>query len=163
MRVNGDDEDAEVKRASSAVYDAAMKGEKWVSIKSAVEFQELNTGIGAIKAEEFLLAMQALDNYRMSLYGLQNGGLFQKKSHMLEAEQAMNAGNVSLALQDGLGLRQEFSNMCNTILGTSMWCEINEQLINADINGDGKLDDDSDETDAVQNMEGEEISEEDML
>jgi hypothetical protein len=151
LRVNDDTEDAEVQRASAAVYKAAMEGDKWVSIKGAIDFQELSNGTGTVKAEEYLLAMQALDNYRLSLYGLQNGGLFQKKSHMLEAEQNMNAGNTSLALQDGLNIRQEFCNMANWTLGTLMSCEINENVINMDRNMDGKLDDDSSEVKAVQN------------
>lgn len=150
LRVNDDTEDAEVNRASSAVYKAAMEGNRWVPIKGAIDFQDLSDGNAGAKAEEYLLAMQSLDNYRLSLYGLQNGGIFQKKSHVLEAEQNMNAGNTSLALQDGLKLRQDFALLANIIFGTVMSCEINEEIINVDRNMDGKLDDDSSENTATQ-------------
>lgn len=153
LRVNDDTEDAEVLRASSAVYKAAMEGNKWVPIKGAVDFQDLSSSRAA-NAEEYLLAMQSLDNYRLSLYGLQNGGIFQKKSHVLESEQNMNAGNTSLALQDGLKLRQDFALIANVVFGTVISCEINENIINIDRNGDGKLDDDSSEVEAIVGQPG---------
>ena len=87
------------------------------------------------KAEEFLLAMQSLDNFRLSTYGLDNGGLFQKKSHMLEAEQEMNMGSVGLINQDGLTLRQDFCDIVNSITGLGMWCEISENVVGVDIDG----------------------------
>lgn len=86
--------------------------------------------------------MQSLDNYRLSLHGLDNGGLFQKRSHMLEAEQEMNAGNVGLVMRDRLQCRQEFCNIANSIWGLDMWCEPSETVIGMDITGDGVAGDD---------------------
>lgn len=83
--------------------------------------------------------MQALDNFRLSMYGLENGGLFQKKSHMLEAEQKMNNGNIGLIMQDGLTLRQDFCNIINSIWGIGIWCEVSETVSGADRNFDGEL------------------------
>ena len=114
MRVNDEDQQATVKSASRSITRAALNGDIWIPIVGNIEFQELTDG-SALKSEEFLLYMQALDNFRLSLYGLDNGGLFQKKSHMLEAEQEMNAGNVGLVYQDGLALRQKFCNLVNSI------------------------------------------------
>lgn len=116
MRVNDEDQQATVKAASRSITRAALNGDIWIPIVGNIEFQELTDG-SALKSEEFLLYMQALDNFRLSLYGLDNGGLFQKKSHMLEAEQEMNAGNVGLVYQDGLALRQKFCNLVNSIWG----------------------------------------------
>lgn len=73
--------------------------------------------------------MQALDNYRLSLYGLKNGGLFQKKSHMLEAEQSMNDGNVGLVYEDGLTIRQRFCDIVNSITELGIWCEANPNVM----------------------------------
>ena len=114
MRVNDEDQQSTVKAASRSITRAALNGDIWIPIVGNIEFQELTDG-SALKSEEFLLYMQALDNFRLSLYGLDNGGLFQKKSHMLEAEQEMNAGNVGLVYQDGLALRQKFCNLVNSI------------------------------------------------
>ena len=80
--------------------------------------------------------MQSLDNYRLSLYGLDNGGLFQKKSHMLEAEQKLNAGTTGLVLRDSLQNRQDACNIINSIWGLGMWCEPSEVILATDTNGD---------------------------
>lgn len=114
LRVGNENEQPEVDRLSSAINDAALNGKKYVGITGTIDFQEL-TGGSVAKSEEFLLAMQALDNYRLSLYGLDNGGLFQKKSHMLEAEQEMNSGNTGLVAEDGLRNRQRFCDIFNSI------------------------------------------------
>ena len=81
--------------------------------------------------------MQGLDNYRLSLYGLDNGGLFQKRSGMLEAEQEMNQGNVGLILQDSLKQRQDACDIINSVWGLGIWCDVSETVINVDTNGDG--------------------------
>ena len=141
MRVGTETEQANVWAANNAINRAALQGDSKVPIVGTIDFQDL-TGGQVAKAEEFLLAMQSLDNYRLSLYGLDNGGLFQKKSHMLEAEQEMNGGNVGLVMRDGLQNRQEFCNIVNSIYGTYMWCEISETVIGMDTTGDGVAGDD---------------------
>lgn len=141
MRVNTENEKTEVYAANNAITRAALEGNSKVPIIGSVDFQEL-TGGQIAKAEEFLLAMQSLDNYRLSLHGLDNGGLFQKRSHMLEAEQEMNAGNVGLVMRDRLQCRQEFCNIANSIWGLDMWCEISETVIGMDVTGDGIAGDD---------------------
>ena len=144
MKVSNEDEQSNVKAASLAIQKAALNGEKWIPIVGQVEFQEMVSGPTS-KAEEFLLAMQSLDNYRLSLYGLDNGGLFQKRSHMLEAEQRMNNGNSGIILQDGLYQRQEFCDIVNSWFGLSIYCEISETVNNLDMNGDMLVDGSSQE------------------
>ena len=90
--------------------------------------------------------MQALDNFRLSLYGLDNGGLFQKKAHMLEAEQDMNAGNIKLVYQDGLTIRQKFCDIVNSIWGLGIWCEASETVVDIDKNLDGEVADNQDQS-----------------
>lgn len=135
MRVNSQDEYSNVEAASRSVNRAALEGKKYIPIVGNVDFQDLAGGELA-KAEEFLLAMQSLDNYRLSLYGLDNGGLFQKKSHVLEAEQAMNTGTTGLVLRDSLQNRQDFCNIVNSIFGLQIWCEPSEVVMGVDMNGD---------------------------
>ena len=138
MRVDGQEAASNVYEASKSVNHAALVGEKYVPIVGPVEFQDLTDGnVG--KSEEFLLAMQSLDNFRLSLYGLENGGLFQKKSHMLEAEQSMNNGNTGIILQDSLALRQRFCDIVNSIWGLNIWVEASETIMNIDRNMDGQI------------------------
>ena len=135
MRVNIQDEYSNVEAASRSINRAALEGKKWVPVVGNVDFQDL-TGGQVAKAEEYLLAMQSLDNYRLSLYGLDNGGLFQKKSHMLEAEQKMNTGTTGLILRDSLQCRQDACNIINSVWGLNIWCEPSEVVMGIDTNGD---------------------------
>lgn len=135
MRVGDETEAANVQFASQAINDAALNGKKWIPVVGNIEFQDL-TGGQVAKAEEYFLALQSLDNLRLSFYGLDNGGLFQKKSHMLEAEQEMNQGNVGLVMRDRLENRQNFCTLVNSIWGLGIWCEISEVAIGMDRDGD---------------------------
>lgn len=138
MRVNSQDEYANVEAASRSVNRAALEGKKYIPIVGNVDFQDL-TGGATLKSEEFLLAMQSLDNYRLSLYGLDNGGLFQKKSHMLEAEQSMNSGNTGLVFRDSLQCRQDACTIINSVWGLNMWVLPSEPVLNMDTNGDNMI------------------------
>lgn len=136
MRVSSQDEQSNVESASKSVNRAALEGRKYIPIVGSLDFQDLTAG-NVAKAEEFLVAMQSLDNYRLSLHGLDNGGLFQKKSHMLEAEQKMNTGTTGLILRDSLQYRQDACTIINSIWGLDMWCEPSEVVTAMDTNGDG--------------------------
>lgn len=136
IRVNDADQQANVADAARSVEHAALTGNPWVPIIGNIEFQELTSGqLG--KAEEYMLAMQSLDNLRLSGYGIDNGGLFEKKSHELQSEADINGGPVGLVCQDGLSIRQNFCNIANSLWGIGMWCEPAENVMGADINGDG--------------------------
>lgn len=156
IRVGSDDEAASVVAACNSITKAATEGKPWVPIVANLEFQDLTNG-PALKSEEYLLYMQALDNLRLSFYGIENGGLFQKKAHMLEAEQKLNNGNVGLILQDSLTLRQNFCDLVNSIWGLGIWVEPSEVVLNIDRNGDGMIGDDSNNefetTEEEQNVE----------
>lgn len=154
MRVGDQTEQSNAEAANRSINHAALNGKRYVPIVGQIDFQELAGG-NVAKSEEFLLAMQSLDNYRLSLYGLDNGGLFQKKSHMLEAEQEMNAGNVGLVLQDSLNIRQDFCQIVNSIWGLGIWCEASEVALGIDKNFDGVVGQEEkvDEQEAEENVE----------
>ena len=136
MRVNDADQQQNVIDASRSVENAALTGKPWIPIIGNIEFQELTNGqLG--KAEEYMLAMQSLDNFRLSGYGIDNGGLFEKKAHELQTEADINGGPVGLVLQDGLSIRQNFCNIVNSIWGIGIWCEPAQNIMGADTDGDG--------------------------
>lgn len=136
MRVGDQSEYSNVEAASRSINNAALTGKKYIPVIGSLDFQTLTTG-NVAKAEEFLVAMQSLDNYRLSLHGLDNGGLFQKKSHMLEAEQKMNTGTTGLVLRDKVQNRQDACTIINSIWGLDMWYEPSEVVTAMDQNGDG--------------------------
>lgn len=144
IRVQDADQAHNVTDAARSMKDAALTQSPWIAVEGSVEFQELATGQLA-KAEEYMLAMQSLDNLRLSGYGIDNGGLFEKKTHLLESEAEINGGPVGLVLQDGLQIRQNFCNIVNSIWGLGIWCDVNQNISRADTDGDGLYyEDDSD-------------------
>ena len=128
MRVNDADQAAAVHDAARGVVGAALTAEPWVAIEGNVEFQELTDG-ATLKAEEYMLAMQSLDNLRLSTYGIDNGGLFEKKAHELQSEADINGGPVGLILQDGLTIRQNFCELVNKIWGLNITVEPAENMM----------------------------------
>lgn len=144
MRVQNGDDWTNVQDANRSVEDAALSGDPYIPMVGMTEFQDLQNGQVA-KSEEYMLAMQSLDNLRLSTYGIDNGGLFEKKAHELQTEADINGGPVGLVLQDGLSIRQNFCNIVNSIWGLGMWCEPAENITGADMNGDGLMYDRNDD------------------
>ena len=135
MRVADADQQGDVMKANWQIKHAALNGLAYTAIVGNVEWQELMSQL-ATKPAEFMLAMQSLDNFRLSTYGLENGGLFEKKQHILEAENEVNQSSVGLVLQDGLSIRQNFCNIVNSIWDLGIWCEPSENT-SSDLNNDG--------------------------
>ena len=144
IRVNDADQAQNVDDAARSMKNAALIQHPWLAIQGNIEFQELTNGQVA-KSEEYMLAMQSLDNLRLSLYGIDNGGLFEKKAHELQSEADINGGPVGLVMQDGLQIRQNFCNIVNSIWDLGIWCEVNQNVSMADIDGDGLMYDTDDE------------------
>lgn len=145
VRVNDADQEASVKDGARRLESAALTGEAYVPILGNIEFQELSDN-SAGKSEEYMMAYQSLDNLRKEILGLPASGVFEKKAHTLQSEQNMNGANVDLVLNDGLNQRQNACTLINSIWGIGIWCEVSETISMADINGDGVMYDENDET-----------------
>ena len=92
---------SDIEKANQATEHAALNGKRWVPITQSLQLQDISAhSVG--NAETFLQVMQSLDNYRLGTMGLENGGLFQKKAHMLGMEQEMAQSANGLILDDGL-------------------------------------------------------------
>lgn len=136
MRVPDDDSYHDAEVAGQLMYEAAVNGNPYIPMTAKQEFQEL-CAKSALKAQEFMLAMQSLDNLLLAGYGIENGGLFEKKAHILNQEASINNAPVGLVYQDGLTLRQNFCNIVNSIWGLGIWCMPSEAAMSYDMNGDG--------------------------
>ena len=146
IRVGSTDEQANVEVAAESTTGAALEGKPWIPILGSVEFQDITSG-KALNSSEYLQYMQALDNYRLSLYGLKNGGIFEKDSAYVNTVTAGNIqSNVGLVYQDGLSLRQQFCDIVNSIWGLGIWCEASETVTGVDTNMDGVITDEQDQT-----------------
>lgn len=160
MRVEDEKDAANVLAASASLNHAALTQQKYIPITATLNLEEL-TGGNVAKAQEFFLALESLDNYRLSLYGLDNGGLFQKNSHMLQSEQEMNARSIGLILQDGLLQRQSAADIINSVWDLHVWCKVSENLTGLDMNGDGMIGENLDQSGEGQgNQDVTEVTEE---
>lgn len=137
MRVGSEDEQSNVQAANMSVDRAALNGEKWIPVVGQLDFQDL-TGGQISRGEEYLMAMQSLDNFRLSTYGLENGGLFEKKQYQNNAQTMLNgSGQVGNPLQDSLSYRQRSCDIANAIWGVGMACEVGENVLSLDTDMDG--------------------------
>ena len=137
MRVGSEDEQSNVQAANMSIDRAALSGEKWIPVIGQLDFQDL-TGGQVSKGEEYLMAMQSLDNFRLSTYGLENGGLFEKKQYQNNAQTMLNgSGQVGNPLQDSLSYRQRSCDIANAAWGVGMVCEIGENALSLDTDMDG--------------------------
>ena len=158
MRVNNQDEYSNVEAASKSINKAALDGKKYIPIIGAIDFQDLTSGATS-KGEEFLMAMQSLDNFRLSTYGLENGGLFEKKQYQNTAQTALNGnGAVGSPLMDGLMIRQHFCDVFNWLSGAGMSYELSEQAAGTDLNMDGLACDDNDQSGTIPGEQPQEIA-----
>lgn len=142
VRVPDDDSAQALLGASATLKECALSGIPWIPVDARLEFQELSNE-SATKVQDFMLAMQSLDNFRLGTYGIDNGGLFEKKAHELQSEADINGGPVGLVLQDGLSIRQNFCNIVNSIWGIGIWCEAAQNISGIDNDGDGSIHEDN--------------------
>lgn len=145
MKVETEDEASNVEAASRALDRAALNGKKWIPVVGHTEFQPMTQGQAA-DPESFLMTLQSLDHFRQGLYGLENPGVFNRKGTTLKGEEQANEASTSLAMQDGLTLRQRFCDIVNSIWGLGIWCERAEMVSMADMNGDGMIGDEQDQS-----------------
>ena len=128
----------EVRNIAQQLYSAAIKGEPYVALTGKADFQELQPNT-TTKASEYFLALQSIDNLLLLTHGLDNTGLYEKKAHILESENQVNANSASFVLADRLAQRQKFCNIVNSIFGTNMWCDISDPIAGFDTQADGSL------------------------
>lgn len=139
VQVNDASEYEDVLEAANAFDKAALSGKPLLPIIGKLNMQAINKG-SVTNPEGYLMTMQSIDNFRESAYGLARGGLFMKKEHTNDSENALN-NSIEFPLSDGLKLRQEACNIINSIWNIGIWCEISETAESADKNGDFFADD----------------------
>jgi len=136
VKVDSSDEKDEVKAMAQAVYNAALNKNPYVAMTALKDPKELVGGTRN-KPEDYLLAFQSLDNFRLSTYGIANGGVYEKKAHTLESENAINYSTVMSSYEDGLKQRQNSCDIINSIWGLNIWCDASEASLGVDRDGDG--------------------------
>ena len=126
VRVQDADQYSEVIQGAKSMQRAAETGLTMVPMQGKMEFQDLTSG-KVSEAAEFMSAMKSIDNLRLSGYGIENGGIYEKKAHELNAEAEINEGSTSARLQDGLKIRQNAIEIANALWGENMTVDIAEE------------------------------------
>lgn len=157
VRVADEDSKADVQEGASSVSRCAKSGQPWVPIMGTLDFQDFGDG-ATYKSEDYLIGMQAIDNFRKYTYGLNSGGLIDKNAYVNESQVEASKGSTS-PLTDGLLIRQNFCNIVNSIWGLGIWCEISETASQADKDGDMLADDSAQDTGGHDNGQGTEPEE----
>lgn len=136
MRTQSEDEASNVRAASKSIDAAAKRGEKYVAVVGQIDFQDL-TGGSLANVEQYLMAMQSVDNYRLQTHGVDSGGIFQKQAHMLESESALNQSKSSFSMADRIYQRQRFCDIVNSMFGLGISVEASETALDVDMDMDG--------------------------
>lgn len=152
VQCTDESEASDILEAANAFDEAARSGKPLIPIMGKLNMQAINKG-AVTNSEEYLMTMQGIDNFRESLYGTANGGLFTKKEHTNDSENALNQ-QQDFPLTDGLKLRQDACKIINSIWPCGIWCEISETAANADKNGDMFADDSGEPTNGTEAPEG---------
>lgn len=148
MRVTNPDEYSNVLAANVMMEQAALHGDQNIPVVGQIDFQDLASG-NIANAEEFFKSLQGYNNFRLSLYGLDNNGLYEKTAYVNNLQSGIN--NVGLSLTDGLSQRQNACNIINSIWGLGFWYDISESVSGADTNGDGITYDEEDQSGQTNN------------
>lgn len=114
VRVSDADQQDQVNSASKTMEQNAIAGNPWLAIVGHIDFQEL-TGSKLTPASEYFMAFQSIDNLRLSTYGIDNNGVYEKQAHILESENAINQSNKSLPQSDSYLNRKVFCDIANTL------------------------------------------------
>lgn len=139
IRVQDEDQKYNVLEGAKDIEESAKEGVPYIPIVGSIDFQELADKSTNGKSQEYMLALQSIENLRLAGYGIDNGGLFEKKAHELEVEAQINGGPIGLVMQDATSIRQHFCNVVNSIWGLGIWYEPSENISQADVNGDGLM------------------------
>lgn len=151
VKANDEGEYDDILEGAKSVDKAALNGTPWIPLMQKLDRQDLNMTVTG-NMQDYLLSMQGIDNFRESLYGLNNGGMFRKKEHTNDSENALN-NSIDFPLTDGLKIRQDACNIINSIWNIGIWCEISETALGMDVNGDFKADDSNNQSGNVETGE----------
>lgn len=154
VRVNDPESQVEVQALNDQVYHASMSGEKYLAAVGQIEMQNLD-GPKTATPQEFMTALASVDNYRLSLMGLENGGITEKSQYTNMLELAGGSINTGSILQDGLINRLKFCELANACFGLNMMVVVNQDFdimqetsgLNGDSN-DNRTDNASDASDS---------------
>lgn len=127
IKVNDPDAAASVSALSNALDAAVLNGAPFIPLLSRQDIQELGGG-GVLHTQDYMLAIQGIDNYRKQCLGIENSPMFDKKAYVNEA-QTMSGITTSSTLADSLQQLQNSFDIWNSIYGFDWYVETNPLMM----------------------------------
>ncbi len=127
--VNDPSEVTDVINSLNRIDDAILSGVPFIPVLRRSEFQDIGNEPVA-KVQDYFLAMQSVDNFRLTSMGLSNGGLFQKQERETISEQATNTVNANLRLQQNYEFQKKQWDLVNKVFGFNIKISIREDQNN---------------------------------
>lgn len=138
VKASDSDEAEDILEASESVNQSALNGNPWIPITQKLDRTPL-TMTGNFMAQNYLMAIQGIDNLRESFYGTAEKGIYTKAEHTNDSENEMDSPLTS-PLIDGLNIRQNACNIINAIWHLGISVEVNKQSNSVGIEEGGKED-----------------------
>lgn len=113
-----------------AINQDILKGRRFTGIVGQFPITPLKTGSTA-NLEGLFNTFNSLNNLLKSITGIANPGVFDKKAHLLQEEQALNGSNADDIYYNGLRMRQEFCLMVQAYYNYPIWCESKRSMSEA--------------------------------
>lgn len=113
-----------------AINQDILKGRRFTGIVGQFPITPLKTGNTA-NLEGLFNTFNSLNNLLKSITGIANPGVFDKKAHLLQEEQALNGSNADDIYYNGLRMRQEFCLMVQAYYNYPIWCESKRSMSEA--------------------------------
>ena len=131
--VNDPSEESDVIESLRQIDNAIISGVPFIPVIRKSDFQDIGNEPVA-KVQDYFLAMQSVDNFRLSSMGLSNGGLFQKSERETISEQATNTVNANLRLQQNFEFQKKQWDLINKAFGLDIQISVrkDENQMNSD-------------------------------
>lgn len=121
IQVENESEYESINAQIDAINFDILKGKRFTPIVGKLPIQPLKTSSTA-DLEGLFNTFNSLTNFLKSITGVANPGVFDKKAHLLQEEQALNGSNADDVYYNGLRLRQEFCLMVQAYYNYPIWC-----------------------------------------
>lgn len=126
VRVSDPDGSEAVISASNAIDAAALNAQCFIPMLSRMEFQDLSQS-GTYRTQDYMLAIQGLDNFRKQCLGIDDAAMFDKKAYVNETQSQTGITHTE-TLKDRYKQLQNAFNIFNSIWGTEWYVEYDQDL-----------------------------------
>lgn len=121
IQVENESELESINQQINAINFDILKGRRFTPVVGKLPITPIKTNNTA-NLEGLFCTFNSLDNFRKTISGIANAGVFDKKAHLLQAEQKLNGSNADDIYYNGLRLRQEFCLMLQAYYNYPTWC-----------------------------------------